>query len=135
VYSLRRQGDAIEGDSYYGKQGKSSAILHTPAGDKTFDHLTLMFSEIEVDGKKVTGKTFDIKGELMEEFTLAPPPAVKPGAEKPKAKPAVEPGKTPPGVDKADKEEDDEADETEKSQPKPKHKPGKKAAGQPATAG
>jgi len=78
VYPLRREGEAVEGDVYFGgipkpgsQYGSLSFKLHTPKGEKPYKQPKYMLTLIEVDGTKVTGKTVAADGEVFDEFTLA----------------------------------------------------------------
>ena len=73
IYEGKRRGEAIEGDTYVVGSGRGSMLVHNAAGEKTVK-LEYLMTVIQVEGKKVTGKTMTAAGEVVDEFTLAPPP-------------------------------------------------------------
>jgi hypothetical protein len=96
IYGGSRRREAIEGDAYVVASGRGM-LVHNASGEKTVK-LAYLLTLIEVDGKKVTGKTMTGAGEVVDEFTLAPAPAKKAAAS---AKP-VEPEPVPAGAEGKD---------------------------------
>jgi 3',5'-cyclic AMP phosphodiesterase CpdA len=76
IYSGDRVGEAVEGDVYVVSAGGGKMLVHNAAGEKNIPYMGLL-TAIEVDGKKVTGRTMASDGQVIDEFTLSPPPAGK----------------------------------------------------------
>jgi len=80
IYSGNRVGEAIEGDVYVVSAGGGRMLVHNAAGEKTIPYQGLL-TVIEVDGKKVTGRTMTSGGEVIDEFIMSPLPADMPAAD------------------------------------------------------
>ena len=83
IYYLNRRNEAVTGDVYYGSRGKKlgGTMLVKPSGEKVYGKPQYLVTYIQVDGKKVTGKTIAVGGEVMDEFTLLPRPTTQPATQ------------------------------------------------------
>ncbi|MCK5442795.1 MAG: metallophosphoesterase [Maribacter sp.] len=73
IYQLKRQGDAIEGDSYYGRKvGDKDEYLFHPAKGKevSFNEAMYFVLSVKVNKEKVTFKMIDTEGKTWDKFTF-----------------------------------------------------------------
>jgi len=76
IYKLKRAGDAIPGDAYYGRtvSDKNKFRFHSSAGkDVFFDEAMYFVLSVKVDKHNtVTFKMIDTKGKVWDKFTFKP---------------------------------------------------------------
>ena len=73
VYKLKRESDAIPGDSYYGRkvENKEEFKFHPAKGeDVTFNEAMYYILSVKIKGKKVTFEMIDTNGKVWDKFTF-----------------------------------------------------------------
>ncbi len=73
IYKLKREGDAISGDAYYGREvkNKNKFRFHPSMGDdKTFDKAMYFVISVKVKRKKITFEMIDTNGKSWDKFTF-----------------------------------------------------------------
>ncbi len=73
IYKLKREGDAISGDAYYGREvkNKKKFRFHPPKGeDISFDKAMYFVISVKVNRKKITFKMIDTNGKIWDKFTF-----------------------------------------------------------------
>ena len=76
IYGGNRRAEAIKGDAYAVSAGGGNMLVHAADGTEKTVPVAYMLTRIDVDGKKVTGKTMTAAGDVIDEFTLSPLPMV-----------------------------------------------------------
>jgi len=74
IYDLKREGDAIDGDAYYGRtkdMDSEEFKFHPASGEESFFHKSMFFVvSVKVDGGKVTFEMIDAKGKTWDTFVF-----------------------------------------------------------------
>lgn len=73
IYKLKREGDAISGDAYYGREveNKNKFRFHPSIGeDISFDEAMYFVISVKVNRKKITFEMIDTNGKSWDKFTF-----------------------------------------------------------------
>jgi len=73
IYKLKREGDAISGDAYYGREveNKNKFRFHPSIGeDISFDKAMYFVISVKVNRKKITLEMIDTNGKSWDKFTF-----------------------------------------------------------------
>lgn len=74
IYDLKREGDAISGDSYYGRikdMDSEEFKFHPASGEETFFDKPMFFVvSVKINKKKVTFEMIDTNGKIWDKFTF-----------------------------------------------------------------
>lgn len=79
IYSLKREKDAVPGDSYYGRETSNSGEIekfrfHPSSGEEiTFDKPLYFVVSVKIKGKKITLEMIDTTGKVWEKFKFKSP--------------------------------------------------------------
>tara|TARA_R110002167_G_scaffold49412_33_gene144792 strand:- start:577 stop:1653 length:1077 start_codon:yes stop_codon:yes gene_type:complete len=73
IYQLKRKGDAIKGDAYYGRkvENENEFLFHSAKGKEVSFNAPMYFVvSVRVHGKKVTVEMIDTTGKSWDKFTF-----------------------------------------------------------------
>ena len=74
IYDLKREGDAISGDSYYGRikdMDSEEFKFHPASGEETFFDKPMFFVvSVKINKKKITFEMIDTNGKVWDKFTF-----------------------------------------------------------------
>ena len=74
IYDLKREGDAISGDSYYGRirdMDSEEFKFHPASGEESFfDNPMFFVVSVKIKKKKITFEMIDTKGKVWDKFTF-----------------------------------------------------------------
>jgi len=73
IYKLKREGDAIAGDAYYGREAdnKNAFRFHPAKGeDIRFNEAIYFILSVKIKGKKVTFEMIDTNGKVWDKFSF-----------------------------------------------------------------
>jgi len=79
IYRLKREGDAIPGDVYYGREVSSTGErikkfrYHSSDGEITFDEAVYFLVSVTVTNKKIIMKMIDTTGKAWDEYKFNSP--------------------------------------------------------------